>query len=100
MTVNKNTGASPTKRKHPWEDLPWSKMKAGVFRLQVRIAKAEKEGKTGKVKALQRLLTSSFYAKCLAVKRVTSNVGGKTIDNAETAGLRIIQPYASLSRVQ
>ena len=78
MTVKKNTGASPTKRKHPWKDLPWSKMKADVFRLQMRIAKAEKEGKKGKVKALQRLLTSSFYAKCLAVKRVTSNVGGKT----------------------
>jgi RNA-directed DNA polymerase len=30
------------------------------------------------VKALQRLLTTSFAAKCLAVKRVTSNPGAKT----------------------
>lgn len=44
----------------------------------MRIAKAAREGKKGKVKSLQRILTSSFYAKCLAVKRVTSNVGGKT----------------------
>jgi hypothetical protein len=39
------------------------------------MAKAEKEGRKGKVKALQRILTSSFYAKCLAVKRLTSSIG-------------------------
>ena len=32
----------------------------------------------GKVKALQRLLTTSFYGKALAVKRVTSNKGKNT----------------------
>ena len=78
MTVTQITGASPTVRKHPWQELSWPTIKADVFRLQMRIAKAEREGKKGKVKALQRLLTSSFYAKCLAVKRVTSNAGGKT----------------------
>lgn len=49
-----------------------------VRRLQMRIAKAEREGKRGKVRSLQRLLTSSFAAKCLAVKRVTSNQGKHT----------------------
>jgi RNA-directed DNA polymerase len=44
----------------------------------MRIAKAEREGRRGRVKALQRLLTTSFYGKCLAVKRVTSSSGGKT----------------------
>lgn len=78
MTVTKITGASSTKSKHPWQVLPWSKIKAHVFRLQMRIAKAEREGRKSRVKALQKLLTSSFYAKCLAVKRVTSNAGGKT----------------------
>ena len=78
MTVTKITGASPASRKHPWQHLPWPKMKAHVFRLQVRIAKAAREGKKSKVKALQRILISSFYAKCLAVKRITNNVGGKT----------------------
>jgi len=49
----------------------------------MRIAKADREGRRGKVKALQRLLTTSFYAKCLAVKRVTKNTGSKTpgVDN-------------------
>jgi RNA-directed DNA polymerase len=44
----------------------------------MRIAKAVQEGRHGKVKALQWLLTHSFYAKALAVKRVTSNKGKKT----------------------
>jgi len=49
-----------------WTTLSWSKLQKYVLRLQVRIAKAEKEGKRG-------LLTCSFAAKCLAVTRVTSN---------------------------
>jgi len=42
------------------------------------IAKAVKENDWGKVQTLQRLLTNSFYAKLLAVKRVTSNKGKNT----------------------
>ncbi len=49
-----------------------------VRRLQVRIAKATQEGRWGKVKALQRLLTRSFHSKMLAVKRVTENRGKRT----------------------
>ena len=61
-----------------WDTLPWKKFHALVFRLQRRIAKAEREGNHGKVKALQWILTHSFAAKALAVKRVTQNQGGKT----------------------
>ena len=39
---------------------------------------ATQEGKWGKVKALQRLLTHSFSGKALAVKRVTENQGKRT----------------------
>ena len=49
-----------------------------VNKLQARIVKAQKAGKHGRVKALQWMLTHSFYAKALAVKRVTSNRGSKT----------------------
>ena len=62
----------------PWDNISWHKASKAVFRLQVRIAKAIKEGRIGKVKALQRLLTHSFAAKALAVKRVTENTGSKT----------------------
>jgi len=49
-----------------------------VRRLQMRIAKAVKENRWNRVKSLQYILTHSFYAKSLAVKRVTSNKGKKT----------------------
>ncbi len=71
-------GASSALPKVSWSDINWTTMEGNVLRLQMRIAKAEREGKRGKVRALQRLLTSSFAAKCLAIKRVTSNRGKNT----------------------
>ena len=44
----------------------------------MRIAKAVREKRHGKAKALQWLLTHSFSAKALAVQRVTLNSGAKT----------------------
>lgn len=44
----------------------------------MRIAKATREGRWGKVKALQWLLTHSYSAKLLAVKRVAGNRGRRT----------------------
>ncbi len=61
-----------------WHSIIWKDARRYVRRLQVRIAKAVKENRYNKVKALQYLLTHSFYAKLLAVKRVTSNKGKKT----------------------
>ena len=40
--------------------------------------KAEQEGKYRKVKSLQHLLTHSYSAKALAVRRVTENRGKRT----------------------
>lgn len=61
-----------------WEEIDWQKALAYVKKLQIRIVKAQKEGHYSKVKSLQWLLTHSFYAKALAVKRVTSNSGKRT----------------------
>ena len=61
-----------------WAAIDWQKALAYVKKLQVRIVKAQKEGHYSKVKSLQWLLTHSFYAKALAVKRVTSNQGKRT----------------------
>ena len=44
----------------------------------MRIVKAKQEGKEGKVKSLQHILVTSFYAKSLAIKRVTENKGKNT----------------------
>lgn len=78
MTAITLTGAPSPSPKDTWNTLAWPKIQKQVLQLQVRIAKAERNGKRGKVKALQRLLTCSFSAKCLAVKRVVSSPGSKT----------------------
>jgi hypothetical protein len=61
-----------------WHAIDWKRAQREVRRLQMRIAKAVKEARPDKVKTLQWLVTHSFYAKLLAVKRVTSNKGRKT----------------------
>lgn len=61
-----------------WENVEWNKCEGKVKKLQARIVKAQKEGKHNKVKSLQWILTHSFSAKAIAVKRVTSNNGRKT----------------------
>src|SRR5258707_8875567 len=61
-----------------WEQVNWSQCELKVRRLQARIVKAQQEGRHGKVKALQWLLTHSFYGRALAVKRVTHNQGKNT----------------------
>ena len=61
-----------------WNSIDWNKANAYVKKLQMRIVKAHQQGRTGKVKSLQWLLTHSFYGRALAVKRVTSNKGKKT----------------------
>ncbi len=61
-----------------WHAIDWRKANHHVRRLQARIVKATQEGRWGKVKALQRLLTHSFSGKALAVRRVTENQGQRT----------------------
>ena len=61
-----------------WDAINWPEAEQQVRRLQMRIAKAIREGRHRKAKALQWLLTHSFAAKLLAVKRVTTNAGRKT----------------------
>jgi RNA-directed DNA polymerase len=73
-----------------WSSINWKQAQRQVRRLQMRIAKAVKENRWNKVKALQHLLTHSFNAKLLAVKRMTSNKGKKTpgIDGVLWKGAR------------
>ena len=61
-----------------WHEIDWCAAKQVVGSLQARIVKAVKAGKPGRVKALQWLLTHSFYAKALSVKQITENAGRKT----------------------
>ena len=79
MKANEQTIACATSHEEvDWHAIDWQKVNQNVRRLQARIVKATQEGRWGKVKALQRLLTHSFSGKALAVRRVTENRGKKT----------------------
>lgn len=77
MTVTSVTGAASA-CEDTWDNLNWDSIEQHVLRLQMRIAKAIQNGRQGKAKALQWLLTHSRFAKLLAVRRVTQNRGRKT----------------------
>src|SRR5512134_2432728 len=77
MTVGQPAGA-PSAGRTDWARIHWRAVRHKVYRLQVRIAKAVREGRWGKAKALQRLLTHSYAAKQLAVRRVVTNDGRHT----------------------
>ena len=63
---------------HQWKSIDWKKAEAEGSRLQARIAKATQEKKWNTVKRLQYLLSHSYYAKALAVRKVTTNKGKHT----------------------
>jgi RNA-directed DNA polymerase len=73
-----NSACASSGKAPPGNRLDWTQCERHVRRLQARIVKATREGRWGKVKALQRLLTCSFSGKALAVKRVTENQGKRT----------------------
>lgn len=61
-----------------WHSLDWAEIQTAVRKMQLKIAQATGEGNWRRVKRLQRMLTHSFYGRCLAVRRVTENRGRKT----------------------
>jgi RNA-directed DNA polymerase len=65
-----------------WQGIPWAKVQRHVFRLQKRIYQATQRGDVRTVRKLQNLLTKSWYARLLAVRRVTQENKGK-----RTAGI-------------
>ena len=75
---NKNLACASSDGEMQWHQIDWSQAHRNVRRLQARIVKATQEGRWGKVKALQWLLTHSLSVKAIAVKQVTENQGKKT----------------------
>ena len=70
--------ASETVGSENWNNIQWNEVYKTVRLLQERIVKAKQKGQNRKVKSLQFILTGSFSAKLLAVKRVTENKGKRT----------------------
>lgn len=80
---------------YEWQDLPWRKLEAQVFKLQRRIFNASQRGDTKTVHRLERLLMHSWAAKCLAVRKVTQDNRGK-----KTAGVDGARSLAPTQRLQ
>ena len=75
---DRKVGSAPSDGPQDWMSIDWHHVHRTVRGMQTRIAKATQEGKWRRVKALQRMLTRSYTAKMLAVRRVTENQGKRT----------------------
>lgn len=78
MSASKHSAGAASDALADWHSIDWAAVHQNIRRLQARIVKATQEGRHGKVKALQWLLTHSFSGKALAVLRVTENSGQRT----------------------
>src|SRR6266487_2426355 len=65
-----------------WQGIAWKKVQRHVFRLQKRIDRAAQREEVRTVHKLQKLLVKSWYARLLAVRRITQDNRGK-----HTAGI-------------
>jgi RNA-directed DNA polymerase len=80
---------------YEWNTIPWRKIERKVFKLQKRIYQAERRGDVKAVHRLQRLMTKSWSAKCLAVRRVTQDNQGKR--TAGVDGVKALTPSQRLA---
>ncbi|GGA15182.1 group II intron reverse transcriptase/maturase [Okeania sp. KiyG1] len=80
-----------------WKDIDWKKVEKYVFKLQKLIYKASSRGELRKMRKYQRLLTKSYYARLLAVRRVTQDNQGKK--TAGVDGIKNLTPIQRLNLV-
>ena len=55
MTAIEKSAGAPSAKGNRWKAIDWQTVRREVRRLQIRIAKAVREGRHGRVKALQWL---------------------------------------------
>ncbi|MBD2485142.1 group II intron reverse transcriptase/maturase [Planktothrix sp. FACHB-1365] len=89
---------SITKTTEAWNSINWAKVQRVVFKLQKRIYQASLSGQNAKARKLQRLLVKSYYAKLLAIKKVTQDNQGKK--TAGVDGIKSITPKQRLELTQ
>ena len=80
-----------------WATIPWRKLERTVYRLQQRIYRASRRGNVQAVHSLQRLLSKSQAARCLAVRRVTQDNQGK--HTAGVDGVKSVSPDGRIAMV-
>ena len=89
--------SAPAAGAQEWRDIHWPRLERHVHRLQRRIYRVSQRGDTRTVHRLQRLLLSSWSAKCLAVRRVTQDNQGKNTPGVD--GVAALEPEARLDLV-
>ena len=77
-----------------WKDINWKRVEKNVFKLQKLIYRASSSGEIHKMRKYQKLLTKSYYARLLAVRRVTQVDPGK-----KTAGIDDIKNLPPMQRL-
>src|SRR5262250_535740 len=78
-----------------WQDIPRKKIHRHVFRLEKRIYRATQHGQVRTARKLQKLLMKSWYARLLAVRRVTQDNRGK--HTAGIDGVKSLTPEKRLA---
>jgi len=81
--------------RYEWSTLNWRKIQIQVFKLQRRIYQASRRNEKKHVHRLQRLLVRSWYARLLAVRRVSQDNRGR-----RTAGIDGIAKLSPIQRLQ
>jgi RNA-directed DNA polymerase len=82
---------------YDWRRIPWPQVERKLHKLQRRIYRASQRNDGKTVHALQRLLWRSWYAKLLAVRRVTQDNQGKK--TAGIDGIACLEPEQRLDLV-
>lgn len=81
-----------------WNEIDWKTVETAVFKLQKRIYRASQRGDIKSVHKLQRLLTTSYFGKLLATRRVTQDNQGKR--TAGVDGIKSLTPKQRLVMVK
>jgi RNA-directed DNA polymerase len=80
-----------------WKQVDWRKAEKAVFKLQKRIYRASSRGDVKTVRRLQKTMIKSWYARALAVRKVSQDNAGKK--TAGVDGVKTLTPAARLKLV-
>ncbi len=93
MTITENTNSKLVWK--DWKEIDWKKVSRKVFKTQKRIYKASQRGDVKLVRRLQKMMVKSWYARLLAVRRVTQENKGK-----KTAGVDGVKSLKPTERIE
>ena len=81
-----------------WHEIDWKVVEVAIFKLQKRIYRASQGGDVKLVHKLQRLLTTSYYGKLWATRKVTQDNQGKK--TAGVDGVKSLNPKERFEMVK